>query len=150
MSAAAFRALLEAGDIGALRAAWAKVAPHLPQPQTRDEAEMVMHHARTTAASISFKAAAYSHRWLTERGFPSGLPDELRPKAERMYPVIAEGVGVSLNTKNEYLKPALVEVRQSMEDAINDAYAEKRTEPGFVKQRMEEARARTWRALFGR
>lgn len=144
-----FRQLLEAGDVDALRSAWHRLMPHLPQLKTREEAEIAMHMARTGASTVTLRARAYSHRWLVERGHQSQLPDELKPKAERMYPVIVEGVGIFIETRNDFLKPALLEVRGAMEDAVNDAYAEGRTEPSFVKARMEEARTKTMQLLFG-
>lgn len=150
---AAFRALLEAGDVDALRKAWSRVAPHLPQPASREQAEVVMHHARTQTASLPLRARAWSHRWLSERGLPSGLPDPLRPKAERIYPRIAEGVGISVNFKSAWMKPAAAEVRGAMEDAVSEAYADtrggQRPDPGFVAARMKDAKARKLRALFG-
>jgi hypothetical protein len=147
---AEFRTLLEAGDVDALRGAWAMAAPHLPQPETREDAEIVMHHARTTAESISFRKRAYSHAWLTERALPSGLPDELRPRAERMYPVVVSAVGISVNTKNEFLKPVIAEVRGAMEHAVLEAEADgKLKDSEHVQQRMFEARERTYRQLLG-
>lgn len=150
MSGAAFRALLEAGDVDALRGAWAQVAPHLPQPESHEQAEIVMHHARTASESMTFKARAYSHYWLGERALPSGLPDALKPKAERLYPRIAEAVGIAVKASNPYFKDAAAEVRQAMTDAVEDAYADGRTDPVFVRARMADAKARTYRALFGR
>lgn len=152
--AAAFRALLEAGDVDALRKAWSRVAPHLPQPATREAAEVAMHHARTQTVSLPLRARAWSHRWLSERALPSGLPDPLRPRAERMFPRIAEGVGISVNFKSAWMKPAAAEVRGAMEDAVSEAYAEARSgqrpDPGFVAARMKDAKSRKLRALFGR
>ncbi len=145
----AFRNLLEAGDVDGLRAHWADHAPKMPQPETAEQAEIVMHRARTEAASISLRARAYSHAWLCERSLPSGLPDDLKPKAERMFPIIVEAVGISVNTMNPLMRPAMLEVRGAMEDAVNDAYADGRKDPAFVTARMTEARDRTMRALFG-
>lgn len=144
-----FRQLLEDGDVSALRSAWHRLMPHLPQLESADQAETAMHMARTAAESITLDKRAYSHRWLTERGHQSQLPDHLRSKAERMYPIVVEGVGIFVETRHEFLKPAMLEVRGAMEDAVNDAYAEGRTEPSFVKARMAEARAKTMKALFG-
>jgi hypothetical protein len=150
MSALSFRNLLENGDVDSLRASWAVSMPHLPQPETRKEAEIVMHRARTETESISFKARAYSHRWLVERMVPSGLPDDLKPRAERIYPQIVQSVGISVNASSEFMKPAALQIRKSMEDAVNDAYAEKRTSPEFLRARMMEARAKTQKLLLGR
>lgn len=149
MSAAAFRALLEEGDVDGLCSAWGKLFPGMPLPETRDQAEIVMHRARTEAESVSLKARAWSHRWLTERGLPSGLPDQLRPLAERMYPVIAQAVGISVNFSAGWMKPAAAQIERAMGDAVEEAFAEGQREPAFVSARMHEARVRTEKALFG-
>lgn len=145
-----FRQLLEAGDARALRRAWHKLMPTMPQPDSDEQAELTMHVARTASVMVSFKARAYSHRWLTERSMPSQLPDELRPKAERMYPVVAEGVGVSVGFVSKWMAPAALEVRGAMNDAIEECYADRRTDPAFVSSRMAEAKEKTLRALFGK
>lgn len=150
MSASEFRGLLEAGDIDGLRAWWKKHRPGMPQPESREQAEIVMHRARTEAGSVSLRARAWSHAWLRERQLPSGLPDRLRPSAERLYPVAIEAVGISVNTRNPLLRPAMAQIRKSMEHAVLDAYAEGRRDPVFVTARMNEARQKTERALFGR
>lgn len=143
-----FRQALEQGDLAALRRFWAERAPHLRQPD-EVQAEIVMHRARTEAQSVSLKARAYSHRWLTERDLPSGLPDELKPSAERLFPRVVGAVGISVNFRSELLRPAIAEIRGAMEGAVNEAYADGREDPAFVTTRMNEARARTMRALFG-
>lgn len=144
-----FREALEAGDVRRLRRMWSSFCPHLPQPRTAEQAETVMHHARTQAENISFKARAWSHRWLTERELPSGLPDQLKPQAERVYPRVVEAVGISVNIKNPLLKPVGAAVQRAMGDAVEEAYADRRTDPVFVKARMQEARERTFKALLG-
>ncbi len=149
MSAKAFRDLLEAGDFKALRRAWAQVAPHLPQPKDNREAELVMHRARSEAETVAFKHRAYSHRWLTERNLPSGLPDKFRPAAERMYPRVVSAVGISCKSRNPLLQPAMDLVRTAMEQAVQDAYAHGKTDPVFVKARMGEARAKETTRLLG-
>lgn len=150
MSAATFRNLLEAGDIDGCRAWFAANAPHLPQAETREQAEIVMHRARTEAASVSLRARAYSHRWLSERRLPSGLPDALRPAAERLYPVRKVSVGISVNFRSPHMKGAERIVRGAMEDAVLDADAQGRIEDAaFVSARMEDAKAGAMKALFG-
>lgn len=150
MSGLAFRNLLEAGDVDGLRRFWREVMPNMPQPETRDAAEMQMHMARTSSFSLPLKHRAYSHRWLSDRELPSQLPDNLRPKAERMYPRVVEAVGISVNTNSEYIRPALIEVRGAMEDAVEDCFANGDREPELVRRHMFEARKRTFKALFGR
>lgn len=143
-----FRAALEAGDVRLVRKMWAAFMSHLPQPSAED-AEVAMHMARTVSETVSFKARAWSYRWLSERGLPSQLPDRLKPSAERMCPRVVEGVGISVNTSSPWLKPAMVEVRKSMEDVVTDCYANGDTAPAVVRPRMFEAREKTMRQLFG-
>lgn len=150
MSADAFRQLLEDGDVKGLRQAWSKIAPNMPQPETFEAAEITMHMTRTASASVSLKARAYSHRWLSERLLPSQLPDDLKPEAERLYPRIVSAVGVSVNFRSKLLAPAAAEVQSAINDAIEDCYAEGHTDPQIVKRQMDEARDKTMQALFGR
>lgn len=123
----------------------------MPQPESPEAAEIVMHRARTEAESVSLRARAYSHAWLLERALPSGLPDALRPRAQRLYPVVALAVGISVGFRSPWMRGAEAEVRGAMENAVLDAQAEGRlSDAPFVKARMDEAKARTMRALFGR
>lgn len=149
MHSAEFRRCLETLDTAGIRRLWAHVSPHLPQPKTDDDALIAIHHARTQASSISLKLRAWSHRWLEERGFPSGLPDEIRPSAERLYPKIADAVGICVRSATPELKPVADAVQGAMSDAVMGAYAEGQTDPQFVRTRMQEARERTVRQLVG-
>lgn len=145
-----FRDLLESGDVRQLMKHWRAAAPHLPQPETVEQAEIVMHMARTGAESVSFDKRAYSHAWLTERARPSQLPDNLKPRAERLYPRVVSAVMIANKVTNQYFAPAAAEVQTAMEHAVLDAQAEGRLEDSvFVHARMMEARDRTYRQLFG-
>lgn len=150
MSATAFRNLLEAGDVTGLRAAWSKLQPHLPQPESYEAAEVGMHMARTASEGLHFKHRAYSHRWLDERAMPSQLPDNLKPRAERLYPVTVEGVGISCTAKSELFKPMVKEVRGAMEYAVEDCFANGDRDPVLVKSQMMQARKDTIGKLLGR
>jgi hypothetical protein len=144
-----FHAALEAGDALLLQKMWKEFMPHLPQPNAAG-AEVSMHMARTSTETISLKARAYSHRWLLERSYPSQLPDRLKPSAERLYPRIVEAVGLSVNSKNEYFKPAMDEVRKSMELVVEDCYANGDTAPEIVRPQMMDAYHKTMKSLFGK
>lgn len=148
--ASEFRAALEAGDINQLQRIAQRAEPHLPR-MTDSQAEFVMHEARTRARSIPFAKRAYSHRWLVERGHESGLPDHLRPKAERICPRIVSAVGIAVRTSNPLLAPVAPLIRRAMEDAVLEAQADGRLEDSaFVSARMHEARRRSVRELLGR
>lgn len=107
-----------------------------------------MHAARTAAETVTFRKRAYSHSWLLERGYQSNLPDRLKPSAERIYPRVAEGVGISCKTDKEWLKPALVEVQGAMSDAVEDCFANGDRDPVTVKSRMLEVRKETLKKLL--
>lgn len=147
--AAAFRLALEERDIPRLQELWAGSNPHLPQ-LTHAQAEVAMHRARTEAESIGIRHRAYSHWWLMERGHPSGLPDRLKPAADRLYPQIAEAVGVSINFRSPILRPAGPIIRRAVCDAIEDIYADSPSpDVAKVKARMAEIKDRTKLQLFG-
>lgn len=147
---AAFKRALEEGDFKLLRKLHAEAMPHLPAPKSDADAETTMHVARTLAAWLPLKLRAYSHRWLDERGLPSQLPDELRPKAERLYPKVVSAVGISVNVMSESLQPAVPIIRGAMERAVLDAEAAGKIDDSeFVRARMAEAKKRAFKELFG-
>lgn len=136
--------ILENVDVPAARSFWRRF-PHMPQPASDGEAVKLIHITRTAAPDVKFKCRAYSHAWLLGQGFASLLPDELKPKAERLYPVVASAVGISVNSKYEAVRN---EVRGSMEDVVENAYADGKTDPLYIKPRMMEARQRAIKRLF--
>lgn len=149
MSASEIRRLLERGDVQGCRQYWHKHAPDMPQPETREQAEIVMHMARTAAESVAFSHRAWSDRWLEERGLPSQLPDELKPEARRTHPRIVEAVGVSVNFRSAVLAPAAAEIEGAMSAAVADCFANGDRDPVLVKARMFEVRDQAMRKLFG-
>ena len=102
-AAFAFHQALVAGDVARCREIWAVVGKHLPQPKNLGEAKVIMHRARTEAKNISLSKRVFSHDWLTERNYPSGLPDELKPKRDQVVPRLVSAVGVSINTYSKLI-----------------------------------------------
>jgi len=150
MHAAEFRRCLVELDVAAIRRLHAHVAPHLPAPASDREALISLHHARTQAAVVPDRLRFYSHRWLLDNGYPSGLPDMLKPRAEREYPAVAAAVGVSYNARSSILAPIVPLVRRSMEAAVLEADADgKLLDTPHVRQRMKEARSTTIEKLVG-
>lgn len=146
---AEFSRCLVTCDVVGIRRLWKHVAPHLPQPGSDRDALVAIHHARTQAKSISLRLRAYSHRWLLDNGYPSGLPDELKPRAERMYPKVVEGVGIAVKAGSALMQPIAPIIRGAMEDVVREAYADGKTDPVFVKGRMLEARKVALKKLMG-
>jgi hypothetical protein len=136
-------------DVAQMRRLDQHLVPHLTELSDA-EVLITIHLARTSSVHIPFKLRAWSHRWLLDNGYPSKLPDHLKPKAERIYPHVVDGVGISVNSSNELLKPVVGTVRDAMGDAVLECYADNRKEPTFVKARMLEAKDRTIRSLLGR
>lgn len=136
-------------DVEQVRRLFKHISPHLPQPQSDHEALAAIHFSRTQMASIPFKLRAYSHRWLGDQGYPSALPDHLKPKAERIYPKIVEGVGIACLARSELYKPIVGSMQGAMEDAVHECYADGKTEPTFVKSRMYTAKAKVVEKLLG-
>ena len=120
----------------------------MPQP-TPEQAEISMHAARTQAESVSVAKRCYSHRWLEERRLPSQLPDHLKPEADRLYPRIADSVGISVNFGSEWMRPAAELVQGAMEYSVLDSFADGTKDPVIVKGRMMEAKQKEMKSLFG-
>jgi hypothetical protein len=135
-------------DAAGARLLWAQVASRMPQPKSDEDALTMLHHARTQSAAMGVRERAYSHRWLLDRGLPSGLPDELKPRAERLYPVKAEAVGISINGGGIFA-PIIPLVREAMEDAVLECFADGHKETEIVRPRMFEARAKAVKQLLG-
>lgn len=98
--------------------------------------------------TMPFKMRAYSHQWLRERGLPSLLPDDLKPRAEREYPVTVGVVGISVNAPESRAGMVPI-IRGAMEEAVLDCYANGDTSPLIVKPRMMEAKRKTLKKLVG-
>lgn len=135
-------------DVAQMRKLDQHLVPHLSE-LTDDEVLVTIHMARTTSDLIPFKLRAWSHRWLEDNGLPSRLPDHLKPRAERVYPRIVDGVGIAVKAGNDLFKPVVGFVRGAMSDAVLECYADNRKEPAFVKARMFEAKAKIIRKLLG-
>jgi hypothetical protein len=132
-------------DIDGIVRVWGQVQPGFPVPSTRQEVLVTLHLARTAAITVPFRLRAYSHRWLTDNGYPSQLPDRLKPRAERIYPRTESAVGIAVKSKYPVVKHA---IQTAMQQAVLEAYADGHSnEPEIVRQRMLEARRKEQRGL---
>ncbi len=127
-------------DAPRARAVWAKTSAHLPQPQNDHEMLITLHHARTQAQSMSLKDRAYSHAWLRDHDLPSGLPDELKPAAERLYPKCVYAVGIAVESLSPGGRPRAKAIEKVMSDAVAECYADGIKDPKIIQKRMFEAR----------
>lgn len=144
-----FKAALEQCDVPLVRKIWAHLFPNMPQPKTDEAALATIHYARTLMP-IDLKLRAYSHAWLLERALPSGLPDNLRPSAQRLYPITVGVVGIACHGNSEIGKMVAPIIQGAMSDAVLECYADGHQEPEIVKPRMMEARKTTIRKLLGK
>jgi len=146
----AMKLCLEELDVEGIRSLWHIIAPKMPQPKNDLEALVTLHMARTSASFLVPRQRYYSHRWLLDHGYPSQLPDDEKPKADRMYPKIVSGVGISVNTTSELFRPIMIQVRSAMENAVLEVYADGHADDILlIKQRMNEARHGVVKKLLG-
>ena len=121
---------------------WFRIAPNAPQPKSNHDVLATLHHARTRAQSIPDELRCYSHAWLAERNLPSGLPDHLKPKADRLYPRVVRAVGISVNALSPQNEPLARAIEKAMSDAVLECIADGVTDSDVVKARMDAARLR--------
>jgi hypothetical protein len=137
-------------DVAGARKLWRHVQPDLPQPKDDAETLIMLHMARTQSNSLAIKLRAYSHRWLLDHGYPSQLPEALKPKAEQMYSKIVGAVGVSINFTLPELKPAGKLIEKVMGDTVNELYADGEERPEIVRRIMFEAGQKERKKLLGK
>lgn len=143
------RRALEDHDVVTCQRLWRQIAPRMPQPKNEADACMIMHHACTQANNVRFRSRAYSHRWLIDNGYPSGLPDYLRPRAERMYPKIVDAIGIACGVSSSAMKPLVPIIQGAMENVVLEHYADGIKDPDIIKPRMLEARRNAIKKLIG-
>jgi hypothetical protein len=150
-SHAAMKQCLEEVDVIGIRKLWFEVRPNMPQPATDYEALVSIHMARTNFPTLTARQRYYSHRWLLDHNMPSLLPDKEKPSAEKMYPKIVSGVGISVSGRE--LDPELSvapHIQHAMEYAVEEAYAEgKQDDILHIKHRMLLARKKVIKKLLG-
>jgi hypothetical protein len=128
-------------DVAQMRKLDNHLMPHLSH---QDDAEVLVaiHMARTLVNFIPIKLRAYSHRWLLDQNYPSGLPDQLKPLAERSYPRVVACVGIASQSGPGRKTRFNRAVEKIMSDAVLETYADgHENEPDVVKARMLEKRA---------
>lgn len=145
-----FKAALESCDVNLVRKMWNHIAPNMPQPGDDLDVLSKIHYARTIM-KISFRLRAYSNQWLLERHLPSGLPDYLKPRAQRMYPVTVSAVGISIHARSKIAKAIAPHAMRAMQDAVLEAYEDgKIGDSNFVKARIMEAKTGVVQKFLGR
>jgi len=143
------RRALEEHDVLTCCKLWEAVAPGMPHQKDPETACARMHIACTMADNVALRSRAYSHRWLLDHGLPSRLPDELKPKAERMFPKIADAIGIACGGTSELGRAIAPLVQGAMESVVLEHYADGVKDPRIIKPRMLEARKTTVKKLLG-
>lgn len=136
-------------DVETARRHWSSMFPG--QPLVDDARILAMLHlSRTMTPGIADKLRFYSHRWLVDRNLPSFLPDHLKAKAEREFPVVVTGVGIAVKFRSPLLRPIGDQVQTAMADAVLEAQADGRLDDvEHVRRRMAQAKAETMGKLIG-
>ncbi len=115
----------------------------MPQPESHDEAEVIMHQARTAADSVPMQKRIYSHAWLDERGLPSQLPDGMKPPRERRGPPVifsAALIGVGTLSSSTGRREEAKAMERAMADAVGDMITSGITDRERIARRMWKAR----------
>jgi hypothetical protein len=147
---AQFRQALIDGNDDELHRLWTAIFPGLPRPSKRDDIVTTMHIARTAADCVPDRGRFYSHRWLEERGLPSRLPMNLRPKCDQYYAGVTPAVGFAYGTDKEWLKPAKPLIERAVHTVIEDCAANGDLDkPDMVRDLMMDAKNDEFRRLFG-
>lgn len=121
---------------------WKHERPDAPQPENIHQATMMLHYARTVLNNIPHKERFWSHRWLIDNNYPSGLPDHLKAKAERMYPTAVGAVGIASGSGPGSKGPFNYAIEKVMCDAVLEMEADgHKLDSPVVKARMLEKRA---------
>jgi hypothetical protein len=121
---------------------WKAVRPHAAQPENAHQALIMLHYARTKLGNMPQRLRFYSHCWLRGHDLPSALPDHLKPKAERMYPIIVQAVGVSSGGLGGSKGAFNYAIQDVMRDAVLETQADGHDLASpVVKHRMLEKRA---------
>lgn len=121
---------------------WKHISPHMPQPDNEHQARIMIHYARTQMRKMPNKYRFYSHCWLRDEGLPSALPDIMKPKAERLYPLGVRSVGTSSQKVGGEKTVFNYAVQKVMSDAVLETYADgHQDQPQIVKARILEKRA---------
>ena len=141
---AALRSILNDLDIPRMRTYASEAEPHMPSLGSDFAVEARMHYARTLTQTIVPRKRFYSHRWLFDHDLPSGLPDRLKPAADRMYPRIVEGVAICCASASSEVA---LSIRSAMERVVLESFADDERDPGVVRLRMMDARDRERRGL---
>ena len=108
-------------DIGGYMKLTDHINPDLA-PKDSWQAAFCIHVARTGMRTMPEKLRMYSHCWLRDSGMEkqSLLPDKMKPKAERLYPVGARAVGIATRTQTG----RAMAIRGVMEDAVRECEAD--------------------------
>jgi hypothetical protein len=136
-----YRCLRDCDTAGAMKL-WKHVKPDMPQPENEHQALVLIHYARTQMRKMPNKLRFYSHCWLVGESLPSALPDNMRPRAQRMYPIIVKAVGVGSGSFGGVKRPFNIAIQSVMVDAVKECQAD-----GYdlgspvVKNRILEKRA---------
>lgn len=140
---AEFRRCLVDCDVQGAMKIWVHVFPNMPLPGNEEETLMVIHMTRTATERLPFRFRAYSHRWLMERqannpAIRSLLPDDLKPRAERMYPRVVSAVGICVATFGNKKTDYHHHVSTKLCELVADMYADGIEDPVVIKARMKE------------
>lgn len=105
------------------------VAPHLPQPETDEDALRTLHEARVRAKSVPDRMRAYSLAWLQER------------EIERVEPHVVAAVGAASKSVDPGRKRAVEDAMARAAMRCMEEGMDLDRDAAEIKRRMLDARA---------
>lgn len=129
-------------DLVAARRLWAVHYPNDDAIRTDFEAAAVLHCARTLNSRVPERKRLYSHNWLLDHGLPSGLPEALKPRAERAEAQYIDSVIIGrVDDPDSFLAPIWRVVQARMERRCAELQADGlMKDPAKLRALLLEAR----------
>ena len=141
----AWRQVMIELDVAGARRLWSTCFAHLPPAESDHEMLVTLHLLRTKDELMIPRLRFYSHRWLEDHGYPSHLPNRLKPAAVRMYPDVRKSVGIAVAGKEGAEASGMI--RKAMEVAVLEVEADGNIDkreivlPHIMRARFLERRA---------
>lgn len=132
----ALQKCMETMDVGFAHKYWSEMFPGQPPPKNYAETRICLHMARTASDYCRLPDRLYSHHWLTERQFPSKLPEKYRPSWDGRIIVSAVGLIVKSVKDDVISQRRAIAIRTAMEKGVLEMYDQGIEDPVLVSQHM--------------
>lgn len=141
----AWRQIMIELDVKGAHRLWGELFAHLPRAESDHDMLITLHVLRTQDELMIPRQRFYSHRWLEDHGYPSPLPNRLKPAAVRMFPDVRKSVGLAVagNEGSEASGAILKQMENAaLElDGYGDLHKREIALPHIMRARFRERKA---------